>query len=148
MTDDLLVLEPEIVARLTAVLGNDVRVLTASDISALSEASQPSPAVHVLYGNFRVADDQRIRWRMEQTWLVVAAVRNVGTLATGQDARRKAGQLAARAINALAGHKLPSAIKPMTLAPNPPSARYAAGMQYIPVAFLGEILFQQKEPTP
>lgn len=143
-------LEPEahIVARLKDALAGvkpAVHVLTAADLAKVKEENQPTPAVHVVWNGFRVlqAREDGAAARLDHTWLVVAAVRNVRTLQSGQDARAAAGELAARAGAALMGYRPPNVAGPMRLAPAPGSGISAAGFMYLPLAFLVETVFQR-----
>ena len=143
-------LEPEahIVARLKEALTGvkpAVHVLTAADLAKVKEENQPTPAVHVVWNGFRVlqAREDGAAARLDHTWLVVAAVRNVRTLQSGQDARVAAGELAARAGAALMGYRPPNVAGPMRLAPAPGSGISAAGFMYLPLAFLVETVFQR-----
>ena len=143
-------LEPEahIVAQLKEALAGvkpAVHVLTAADLAKVKEENQPTPAVHVVWNGFRVlqAREDGAAARLDHTWLVVAAVRNVRTLQSGQDARAAAGELAARAGAALMGYRPPNVAGPMRLAPAPGSGISAAGFMYLPLAFLVETVFQR-----
>lgn len=143
-------LEPEahIVAQLKEALAGvkpAVHVLTAADLAKVKEENQPTPAVHVVWNGFRVlqAREDGAAARLDHTWLVVAAVRNVRTLQSGQDARVAAGELAARAGAALMGYRPPNVAGPMRLAPAPGSGISAAGFMYLPLAFLVETVFQR-----
>ena len=143
-------LEPEahIVARVKKALTGvkpAVHVLTAADLAKVKEENQPTPAVHVVWNGFRVlqAREDGAAARLDHTWLVVAAVRNVRTLQSGQDARAAAGELAARPGAALMGYRPPNVAGPMRLAPAPGSGISAAGFMYLPLAFLVETVFQR-----
>lgn len=143
-------LEPEahIVAQLKEALAGvkpAVHVLTAADLAKVKEENQPTPAVHVVWNGFRVlqAREDGAAARLDHTWLVVAAVRNVRTLQSGQDARAAAGELAARAGAALMGYRPPNVAGPMRLAPAPGSGISPAGFMYLPLAFLVETVFQR-----
>ena len=139
--------EPHIVARLKEALAGQqpaVHVLTAADLSGLKEDSQPVPAVHVVWNGFRVLESRAdgAASRLDHTWLIVAAVRNVRTLKSGQAARQQAGELAARAGAALMGWRPPNVAGPLRLAPSP-AAGYSSGYLYLPLAFLVESVFQR-----
>ena len=143
-------LEPEahILAQLKEALAGvkpAVHVLTAADLAKVKEENQPTPAVHVVWNGFRVlqAREDGAAARLDHTWLVVAAVRNVRTLQSGQDARAAAGELAARAGAALMGYRPPNVAGPMRLAPAPGSGISPAGFMYLPLAFLVETVFQR-----
>lgn len=140
--------EPHIVARLKNALDGlqpAVHVLTASDLSKVREEAQPSPAVHVIWNGFRVLESREdgAAARLDHTWLIVSAVKNVRTVKSGQDARADAGELAARAGEALMGYRVPNTSGPMRLAPAP-GAGFSAGFMYLPLAFLVESVFQNK----
>ena len=140
--------EPFIVARLKEALADlrpQVHVLTANDLALVKEESQPTPAVHVIWNGFRVKEsraDGRVA-TLDHTWLVVAAVKNVRTLKTGEAARSEAGELAARAGAALMGFRPPNVAGPMRLSPSP-SAGHSAGFVYLPLAFLVESVFKSE----
>ena len=139
--------EPHIVARLKEALAGlkpAVHVLTARDLSQVKEENQPTPAIHVVWNGFKVLEARAdgAAARLDHTWLVVAAVRNVRTLKSGEDARTAAGELAARAGAALMGYRPPNVAGPMRLAPAPGSGISPAGFMYLPLAFLVESVFK------
>lgn len=139
--------EPHIVARLKEALAGlkpAVHVLTARDLSQVKEENQPTPAIHVVWNGFKVLEARAdgAAARLDHTWLVVAAVRNVRTLKSGEDARTAAGDLAARAGAALMGYRPPNVAGPMRLAPAPGSGISPAGFMYLPLAFLVESVFK------
>ena len=119
-----------------------VNVLTAADLGDVAESAQRTPAVHLIYGGYSVAEDLRTSWRLEHTWYAVVAVRNVATQRTGAAARSEAGPLLTRVINALAGASVPGAASLLALV-TPPKAGYAAGFQYVPTAFTVDTIFRK-----
>lgn len=146
--NDFMATEPAIVARLKTALAPlrpAVHVLTGADLATVVEAKQVVPAVHVLWRGFRVAEARSdgAAARLDHTWAVVAAVRNVRTLASGADARAEAGDLAARAGAALMGWWPPNAAGPMRLANAPAAVHSAAGFFYLPLAFTVQTVFQR-----
>ena len=139
--------EPHIVARLKEALAGlkpAVHVLTARDLSQVKEENQPTPAIHVVWNGFKVLEARAdgAAARLDHTWLVVAAVRNVRTLKSGEDARTAAGELIARAGAALMGYRPPNVAGPMRLGPAPGSGNSPAGFMYLPLAFLVESVFK------
>lgn len=145
-SNNFLAPEPHIVAQLKAALADmrpAVHVLTVADLSAIKEESQPVPAVHVVWTGFRVLESRvdGKQARLDHTWLVVSAVRNVRGLQTGDAARAEAGALMARAGAALMGFRPPGVVGPMRLAPAP-AAGFSAGFMYLPLAFLVETHFK------
>ncbi|MBF9263605.1 phage tail terminator protein [Paracidovorax cattleyae] len=145
--NNFMALEPHLVALVRqAVEGMSpaVHVLTAAEIADVKETAQRTPAVHVIYGGYRIAEDIGVAWELEHTWYVVAAVKNVATARSGQAARQDAGALAAHVVGALAGATVPGATRPLTLI-TPPAARYAAGFQYLPSAFQATTVFRKPQ---
>lgn len=145
--ENLLALEAVLLARLVeqlADLAPKVHVLAAADLAGVTEATQLTPAVHVVYQGYRVLEskpDGRAT-RIEQTWLATVASRNMATLRTGSAARADAGLIARRVCQALMGFKPPHASKPLRLAEGP-GAGFNAGFQYLPLAFVAELVLGQ-----
>lgn len=120
-----------------------VHVLTAADLDGVKEQAQRTPAIHVIYGGYSIAEDMRVTWRLAHRWYIVAAVRSAAKVRSGQVARLSAGALGARVTAALAGQCLPGAASALMLV-TPPAARYAAGFQYIPSALQVETIFKKQ----
>ena len=142
-----LALEPHLEDLLRAAVAGAspaVHVLTTADLGDVKEAAQKTPAVHLIYGGYRVAEDLGTAWRLEHTWYAVVVVRNVATQRSGQAARQAAGPLVAAVVGALVGASVPGASRPLTLA-SPPPASYRAGHQYIPSAFQAETIFRKPQ---
>lgn len=144
--NDFLAPEADIVARVKEALADvrpQVHVLTARELAALKEESQPTPAVHVIWNGFQVAESREdgAMSRLAHTWLVVAAVRNVRTIRTGEAARTEAGELLARAGAALMGFRPRNVHGPLRLA-SAPAAGHGPGVMYVPLAFQVETIFQ------
>lgn len=142
--ENFLALEPLLVARLAeqlADLSPKVHVLTAVDLAAVTESTQITPAIHVIYNGHRVteSDSTGRKVRVEQTWLAVVATRNVRKLATGEAARGDAGRIAARVWQSLMGFKPVMLSKPLKLV-NGPNGGFSAGFQYLPLAFVAELV--------
>jgi len=135
---DFLALEPLLVARLRAALPASVAVLTAADLGAVAEGTQPTPAVHVLYRGYAPAraGETAAMWEaLDQYWLTVVAVRNASSVVTGDAARADAGPLMAAVIAALGGY-VPDlyGFKSLRLA-EAPEAGYRAGFGYFPLGW-------------
>ena len=118
--------------------------MNAADLASVQESVQHTPAIHLIYGGYRVAEGQLNRWRLVHTWLVVAADRNVAVIRSGQAARRSAGSLLALVTARLASAAVEGASTPLQLV-TPPSARYQNGFQYIPSAFEVETIFHKAQ---
>lgn len=137
--------EPHLVQLLQgAVAGMSpaVHVLTAADLADAKERGQQTPAVHLIYGGYRIVEDLATAWRLAHKWYAVVVVRNVASQRTGQAARQAAGLLVARVVGALAGASVPGVTRPLTLI-TPPPAEYRAGHQYIPSAIEAETIFRK-----
>lgn len=146
--NNFMALEPRLVALLeAAVVGMSpaVRVLTAADLAGMKEASQPAPAVHVVYQGYRVLEDIGLAWRMGTTWLAVAVGKSAAKMRSGEVARQEAGVLSAHITGALAGAELEGAIRPLTLV-TPPAASYSAPFVYLPTAVMAEVIFRKPQP--
>ena len=151
LTDNFLALEPMLVshlqARLDALLPTPtamsprVMVLSARDVAAVAEASQYTPAVHIVYQGFSIQEHRTdgLSNRIEQTWLAVVATRNVRDTLTGSAARVDAGTIALHVAQALMGFKAAPLTKPLQLA-NAPAAAFTVGFQYLPLAFVAEVI--------
>lgn len=142
--ENLMVLEPQIMARLTEHLAGmvpKVHVLAAADLAGVTEATQVTPAVHVVYQNYRIVESRSDgkAARIEQTWLAILATKNVKDTRSGAAARAEAGVIAARVAKALMGFKADSASKPFNLAQGP-GAGFSNGFAYLPLAFVAELL--------
>ena len=146
MLQNLLALEPELMAHLSSALSGitpAVHVLCAADLADVREEQQLTPAVQVIYQGASIAEsrsDGRAA-RLRQTWLLVVATRNVRGLKSGADARASAGVLAATVAQAVMGWRAPSAAAPCVLV-DAPGAGYSAGHQYLPLAIMAELVLQ------
>ncbi|OGB58441.1 MAG: hypothetical protein A2496_01625 [Burkholderiales bacterium RIFOXYC12_FULL_60_6] len=144
MLDNLLLLEPELAARLKAVLADlspAVHVLSQDDLAGVKEEQQLVPAVHVVYQGYRVTEASRADGRaarIEQTWLAVVVTRNVANLKTADAARKQAGVLCAKVLAGLMGFKAASAAGPLKLATGPAGV-FSKGFGYMPLAFTVEL---------
>ena len=142
-----LALEPHLLALIAdAVQGMNpaVHVLSSADLADVKESAQKTPAVHLIYGGYRITDDLGTAWSLAHIWYAVVVVRNVATQRSGQAARQSAGPLVAAVVGALVGAKVVGSTRPLTLV-SPPPASYRAGHQYIPSAFEVETIFRKPQ---
>lgn len=136
-TEDFLALETAIVARLRTLCPSARAVLSVDDLGDVAERSQTAPALHVVYGGFRVssATDNGRSAVTEQRWLVVAVSRcSAQRNAAPAEARARGGVLAREALAALMGWRPAPGMRPLALA-TPPNPIFSNGMVYIPLAF-------------
>ena len=146
-SNDWMALEPrlmELIKEAVEGISPKVHVMNAADLASVQESVQHTPAIHLIYGGYRVAEGELNRWRLVHTWLVVAAARNVAVIRSGQAARRSAGSLLALVTARLASAAVEGASTPLQLV-TPPSARYQNGFQYIPSAFEVETIFHKAQ---
>lgn len=144
-SNDFMAIELRLVEMLKAAVADmspAVQVLTTADLQDVTEKAQIAPAVHLIYGGHKVVEDQRVALRLEHTWYVVAAVRNVAAARSGQAARRDAGRLVTRVMGALLGASVQGATRALEFV-TPPKPRYVAGFQYIPSAVVVETVFRK-----
>lgn len=141
---NLMALEPLLMARLVEQLADispKVHVLSAADLASVTEATQVTPAVHLLYRRYDITEsrsDGRAA-RLDQTWLAVVATRNVRDLRSGAAGRAEAGLIARRVAAALMGFVPATGGKPVRLT-NGLDAGNSVGYQYLPLAFLAELV--------
>lgn len=129
-------LEPRLVALLKQALTGvspAVHVLTAAELADVQESKQLTPAVHVVYGGYRIAEDIGTAWRLEHTWYAVTAVRNVAQVKSGAAGRQDAGVIATAVALALADARVAGAAEPLTLI-TPPGPSHSAPYTYLPTA--------------
>ncbi len=111
-------------------------VLSAADLANVAEATQPTPALHVIFTGYAPTQEKGdgLIQQTEQTWTVIVVVRNVREAATGTPARRDAGGYLAEVLAALQGWKPSAEHTAMKLAPAP-APGYSSGYGYFPLAF-------------
>ena len=99
-----------------------VQVLTAADLADVKLTRQHAPAVHLVYGGYRLEDDAGARLLLAHTWHAVTVVRNV--------------------MSALLGAHLKGATHPLKLA-QPPRPWHEAGTQFIPTTVVVKTVFHK-----
>ncbi len=138
-------LEPrlvELVKAAVAGMSPAVHVLTSAQLATMEEAKQPTPAVHIVYDGYRIAEDIGSAWRLEHTWYAVACCRSAASVRSGEVARQDAGALATRVALALADARVDGAATPLTLI-TPPKPMPRAPYFYLPTAVLAVTHFQK-----
>lgn len=134
-------LEPLIVARLEATVRAElsVAVLCTADIAGVTEASLPKPSVRVAYdGHQVVRGDAPLPpgWSLiEQTWLIVPAVRNVRDIKSGTAPRADASVLCDAVLDALDSWAPGGGYGPLKSVTPGLSPATIDGCTYIPLAF-------------
>lgn len=138
--DDLLALEVPLIERLHAALPDDVHVLAARDLASITEGTQPTPAVHVLYQGYRPLKQVSAAYEdIEQYWRTVVTVRNAADLIGGQGLRLGAGRLMRQVIDALGPWVPPLPGYKSLHLHAAPDARHRAGFGYFPLGWRVEM---------
>lgn len=126
--------EPLIVARLAGTVAvPGLKVLAAPDLAGIQAASQPVPAVHVVFGGFERLESSNGMTEIVETWHTVAVVRNARAAAAGADTRADAGSLM-DAVFAALNHWTPAGYRPLVPV-TPPAGGYEAGFGYFPLSW-------------
>ncbi|MBL4797643.1 MAG: hypothetical protein JKY50_09525 [Oleispira sp.] len=132
-------LENDIVARLKEKVPSNVRVMTSAELASVTEGNQPTPAVHVIYRNYRVTENRPDgkAARIEQQWMLVVAVKNLREMTSGSAARSDAMELADIVAPSIMGWQPSAAAKPFKIS-NAPAAAQGQGHYYLPLVFTTE----------
>lgn len=143
--NEFLALEARLVDLLkaaTAGMAPAVHVLSAADLADVKLARQHSPAVHVIYGGYSIAEDQGTRLLLDHTWHAISVLRHVGATRTGEMARAQMGPLLATVMSTLLAARIEGATKLLTLA-SPPRPWHEAGTQFVPSSFIAQTIFHK-----
>ena len=133
--------EAAIIERLKELLPQ-VKVLTPFSIGDMIESSQPSPAIHVIYGGDQVAGESNNGTKsvIDQRWMIVLAVRTPkAQLQHTADIRTMAGEIVPTLLKALQGWQpIPEMRKLVRV--NGPPAGYSSSFAYFPFLFEGQLI--------
>jgi len=136
--DDFLSLEPLIVARLKDKVTQARDVASAADLAGVELSKMKTPALHVLPAGYKPTQSKPgssgTVQQIEQTWWIVAAVKNLKDPKVGAKAREDAGPLIAATLKALLGWKAGDDFTPLSMAPGP-APRFESGFARFPLAF-------------
>lgn len=135
--------EDAIVKRLTEQVPELKAVLTPFSIGDMVESSQPSPAVHVIYGGDVVSGNETgngARRTIDQRWLVVLAVRTPkAQLQNTSEIRVLSGELIPKVLRSLQGWAPVEWMRPLGRVSGP-AAGYSSSFAYFPFMFEGRII--------
>lgn len=110
-------------------------VFTSADLAGVRERAQVTPALHLVMHSYKpLSDDTGSSSRWQETWLVVAVVKNVRQNAGAGAVRDDAVALLAETMAALDGWKCPGAVG-LVRAIAPPQPLITDGFGYFPLAF-------------
>ncbi len=135
--------ETSIVERLKDQVSGIKAVYTPFSTADMVEASQHSPAMHVIYGGDSISGNEAgngAHRTVDQRWLVVLAVRTAkAQLQDTTDARVLAGEIIPQILQALQGWKAEGMQRPLVRVSAPPVG-YSATFAYFPFMFEGRML--------
>jgi hypothetical protein len=135
--------EDAIVKRLQEQVPELKAVLTPFSIGDMVESSQPSPAVHVIYGGDAVSGNEAgngTRRTIDQRWLVVLAVRTPkAQLQNTSEIRVLSGELIPKVLRSLQGWAPVEWMRPLGRVSGP-AAGYSSSFAYFPFMFEGRII--------
>lgn len=135
--------EPLLIARLREKVSDVKGVLSAADLAGVAESAQQTPALHVVFGGYRptrsVDGSRGAIQETEQTWWVVAAVKNLRSPQTGENAREQAGPILSAVLAALQGWQPTAKHTPLELAAGPRPG-FSKGYGYFPLAFVTRVV--------
>lgn len=140
VSDDYLVLEDLLVARIKDAMPELKAVMTAMDLSGVQAVRQVEPAAHVIYLGDTVGEGSNAQGGTgaaqvaAQQWMVVLVVKFAGTVTTGHGNRKIAGPLIAKLLKALCGWQ-PAAPMTALRRTHAPKVGYDNGYAYYPYAF-------------
>ena len=140
MIDNYLKIEGLLKEKLRDCVSDAKAVYSVSDLAAIQEKAQVTPALHVLYSGDQLpgADGNQTgtgRGQMVfQRWMVVIAVRNVRDVQGGEGVRESAGALISSVIKAVQGWN-PSCEFRNFKRVSAPTPVFNAGFGYFPLAF-------------
>lgn len=144
--------ETSLMARLEGLLPAGMRVLCAEDLASLEEASQPTPAVHVIYNGYRPTQSSNTGARaiVEQGWLVVVVVKHAGAAAkAAAEVKGRAAPLVDAVLAALMGwHPSGRAGAPGLRLATPPKPVFRSPFYYFPLAFTAEVAVEAPRTQP
>jgi hypothetical protein len=134
---DFFAAEPLLVARLQSIAAAGVKVLTAPDLAGTAENAQHMPAYQVIFGGYRVVDDnaQGALPLIEQRWFIVTAVRNAASQISGAAGRQNANALMDAALHALLGWKPSNDLSRLQLGTGGSPTFRKGGYAYYPLMF-------------
>jgi hypothetical protein len=141
----LLAIEPLIVARLAERVPG-ARAMTAEDVAELEDKELPAPSLHVIYAGLRVRETSPTGMQAltEQTWLVVAVIKQAGDRGAAERQQRVKPWVDG-ALAALMGWRPAQNMRPLRLVSSP-GPRWRAPYYYFPLAFAADVPVQGDKP--
>lgn len=143
----LLEVGPLIEARLraAATLAPEA-VFSTADLAGVKEASQITPARHVVLHSYEPISNVGADRRWRETYLVVTVVRNARQGVGAQAVRDEASPIHAETLALLDNWKPPGALTPLEVV-GPISPEITKAFGYFPLAFVVEVATQGMPDT-
>ncbi|HCF9240803.1 TPA: hypothetical protein NI607_005261 [Pseudomonas aeruginosa] len=144
---DYLFLEPLLIERIRSEVSGLAIVSGLPDLATLDEQSQASPCVYVIYLGDEVgtgADHQgggRAIQTVVQHWAAVLTVFYADAVNDGEGARREAGPLLGRLLQALTGWSPARDVGALARSPQASPASYSNGYFYFPLVFTARFVY-------
>lgn len=132
---DFFVVRDGIKAQIEAAVPEVRRVYFAEDLDGVKEASQITPAVHLLYQGYSPAQAERARVdiTLDQVWAVVLVLRQAQGDYGG-------GEILDKLVQALHGFQPSGAVMKLELSNSPFSPSYRPRVAYYPLAFSTRVI--------
>ena len=140
---DYLAAEKLIMQKLSASI-TEVKILSTAELASVSERSQVTPAIHVIYAGDKIDDEggqMRSYVFIRQRWLTVLAIRNIRNITDGSTINSTAGELLLQIHNILSGFKLSDDHSFLRREPGP-TPQYSNNFAYFPLMFSTKIELQ------
>ncbi len=141
LTDDFLSAGPAIEQRIRDQVPGLRMVLSAADLEGVQESKQTTPAAHVLFADYTVAEEQAAgeRARIRQTWIAVVVERNVRQSNQAAAQRATIGPRVLEVMRALMGWPPTAEHSALVPTDSPFQTAYSNGFIYVPVAFTTDV---------
>jgi hypothetical protein len=136
-------IQTELVAAISGIVPETVKVLVSEDLAMVEERSQYTPSVHVVYGGYRIkaSSNNGKNLQIIYTFDVVACTRSARGAGQTTEAAIKAGELCELVAKNLLGRSLASARSNALQLVQAPNPVYSAGFIYLPLSFEVEAFF-------
>lgn len=125
-------LEGLVIDRLKATLDSSWLILRSAGLEKVSK--QFNHAIYVVSHEFNVTGRTRNQVKIDESVLVVTAVRNAGSQVTGELSRFEAGPMLVGITNALLGWVPEDSCEHLQMV-NPPNPEFEAGFGFYPLVF-------------
>ena len=118
-----------------------IKILSTSELSSVSDRSQTTPAIHVIYAGDKIESEggqMRSHIFIRQKWLTVLAIRNIRDIKNGATKNSLAGEILFQIHSFLAGYQLSKDHGFLRREPGP-TPQYSNNFAYFPLMFSTKI---------